>query len=131
MKNHNSIGLLNGQASELKALFDPLSVLVQVHGPVAQLGAHLGRAPPGGQVVDVLLFDISLGAEELPHKVELLLRGRLGAARVELLVEQVDNRDVVVDVEIVEKRFSDLDKRKHFIATFLAWITIGTSLYCV
>ena len=55
-------------------------------------------------------LDVILAPEQVPHELLLLLRGDVRAARVELLVQEVHNAHVVVDVELVEERLTDLER---------------------
>ena len=100
---------MDGQSCKLKAFFDEFAKLVQVGGPVAQL--LLVEAPfARDAVISKLILDKSLGGEKGSHKF-LFFRRRIGiTSGVKLLVQQVNNRHVVVNVQIVEKRFSNLEK---------------------
>ena len=58
---------------------------------------------------------------EALHHPHLFLEGGLGfAAGEELLVEEVHHRHVVVDAQVVEKRFSHLQREFHLLLRGLA-----------
>ena len=54
-------------------------------------------------VVSKFMFDKCFGSEEISHKI-LLFRGRISiTASVELLIQQINNTDVIVYIQVVEK----------------------------
>ena len=62
-------------------------------------------------VVSKFMFDKCFGSEEISHKI-LLFRGRISiTASVELLIQQINNTDVVVYIQVVEKWLSNLKLR--------------------
>ena len=57
------------------------------------------------------MFDKCFGSEEISHKI-LLFRGRISiTASVELLIQQINNTDVIVYIQVVEKWLANLKLR--------------------